>query len=87
MKVDCTNTPAKKCKHEAVHVPMPSTESSFSELKDQTLPNNDNQFDNKKERINVKLQNRNSNQINNSNKILIQILRQIRIKTIFCLLA
>ena len=66
MKVDCTNTPAKKCKHEAVRVPMPSTESSFSELKDQTLPNNDNQFDNKKERINVKLQNRNFKQNSNS---------------------
>jgi hypothetical protein len=48
-------------------IPMPSTESSCSELKDQTLPNNDNQFDNKKQRINVKLQDRNVKQNSNPN--------------------
>jgi hypothetical protein len=35
-------------------VPIPSTESSCSELKDQALPNNDNRFDNKKENMDIK---------------------------------
>ncbi|CAB3978987.1 Hypothetical predicted protein [Paramuricea clavata] len=48
---------------------FPKSERQFKspELKDQTLPSNDNQFGNEKERINVKLHDRNVEQNSNPN--------------------